>query len=58
MALNKALYEMQTKASSLGAHFLIFPSYTVQITEDHVQVSVKAVAVMLLDSNGQSLATY
>ena len=58
MALNKALYEMRTKASNLGAHFLTFPSYTVQITEDHVQVNVKAVAVMLLDNKGQSLTTY
>ena len=57
-ALNTALYDMQTKAIGLGAHFLVFPSYDVQITEDHVMVNVRAVAVMLLDSNGQSLATY
>lgn len=58
MALNKAVYEMQEKAIKLGAHFLTFPSYSTEISEDGVVVNVRAAAVMLLDNEGNPLATY
>jgi hypothetical protein len=58
MALNKAVYEMQEKAIKLGAHFLTFPSYSTEISEDGVVVNVRAAAVMLLDNEGYPLATY
>lgn len=70
-ALDTAVYEMTLKAKELNANFLIMPSYSVEAKEQtimsglfrptfvtEVTVSVSAVAVRLIDSNGQSLEVY
>ncbi len=70
-ALDIAVYEMTQKAKALNANFLILPSYSVEAKEEissglllktsftnEVTVSVSAVAVKLINSNGQSLEVY
>lgn len=69
-ALNKALYEMTLKAKEMNANILILPSYSVESkvvrvkkffsssVSTEVTVSVSAVAIKLVNSDGQSLKVY
>lgn len=61
-AVNQAVYSMTEKAYALGANFFILPNYSITIHSDAntytIDVTVTAVAVKLIDRNGNDLKTY
>ena len=61
-AVNQAIFAMTEKAYALGANFFILPNYSIKVHSDSdnytVEVSVSAVAVRLIDRNGNDLKSY
>ncbi len=61
-AVDQALYAMTEKAYELGANMFILPTYRISTTEEgsiyKVDVTVSAVAIRLLDKNGEVLKSY
>ena len=61
-AVNQAVYSMTEKAYALGANFFILPNYSITVHSDAntytIDATVTAVAVKLIDRNGNDLKTY
>ena len=54
VSLSNAVYELIEDAWAKGAQFVIFPTYTVNFTEDrYIETTVKAIAVKVNTTDGQ-----
>lgn len=61
-AVDQALYAMTERGYELGANMFALPTYRISTTKEGntyvVEVTVSAVAIRLLDKNGEPLKSY